>query len=312
MTAGETLPGPRRRFLRAVWEARYIYLLLLPGIISILIFNYGPMYGLLLAFKKFNAGLGILRSQWIGLAHFRRLLNTPDFANALRNTLIISFSRLIVEFPFPIILGVLLGEMKFQKTKRVLQTVFTFPHFLSWIIVAGILISFLDSNGPVNAVLAALGHGKVNILANTKTFRSLLYATSIWKGAGWSSIIYMAAISGIDPQLYEAAVIDGASRLQRIWHITLPGIKPTIVVLFILSAGRIMNAGFDQIFNLQNAVVRPVSEIIDTYVYRITFEAVPDFGFSTAVGLFKSVINFALLLVTNRLVKAINGSGLFV
>ncbi|NLG37605.1 MAG: sugar ABC transporter permease [Clostridiales bacterium] len=298
--------------MRAVWDSRYIYLLLLPGIVSILIFSYGPMYGLLLAFKKFNAGLGILSSPWIGMAHFRRLLGTPDFASALRNTLIISFSRLIIEFPIPIVLGVLLGEMKFQKTKRVLQTVFTFPHFLSWIIVSGILISFLDSNGPVNAILAALGRDKINILANTKTFRGLLYATSIWKGAGWSSIIYMTAIAGIDPQLYEAAVIDGAGRLRRIWHITLPGIKPTIVVLFVLSAGRIMNAGFDQVFNLQNAVVRPVSEIIDTYVYRITFEAVPDFGFSTAVGLFKSVINFALLLVTNRLVKAVNGSGLFV
>lgn len=294
------------------WDARYLYLLLLPGLVYFAIFCYGPMYGLLLAFKKFNAGLGILGSQWVGLYQFQRLLfSTPDFINALENTLIISLSRLLVEFPFPIALGVLLGEMKFGKTKRIFQTIYTFPHFLSWIIVSGILVSFLDSNGPVNSILVSLGGEKANLLANTQTFRLLLYATSIWKSAGWSSIIYMAAITGIDPQQYEAAIIDGAGRLRRIWHITLPGIKPTIIVLFLLALGNVMNAGFDQIFNLQNAVVRPVSEIIDTYIYRITFLAVPDFSFSTAVGLFKSVINLTLLLVANRVVTAINGSGLF-
>jgi putative aldouronate transport system permease protein len=295
-----------------IWDARFIYLLLLPGIVHLVIFNYGPIYGLLLAFKRFNAGLGIIASPWVGLTHFRRLMITPAFGFALRNTLIISFSRLIIEFPFPILLGIMLGEIRFRKLSRVMQTVYTFPHFFSWVIVAGILISFLNSNGPLNGIITALGGSKVDFLANTRTFRGLLYSTSIWKGAGWDSIIYMAAISGIDPQLYEAAVIDGAGRIKRIWHITLPCIKPTIVVIFILSVGGIMNAGFDQIFNLQNAVVRPVSEIIDTYVYRISFEAVPDFGFSTAVGLFKSIINLLMLLMANRVVKMISGSGLLV
>lgn len=299
-----------RSLWQNIWDARYIYLLLLPGIIHLIIFNYGPIYGLLLAFKRFNAGLGILASPWIGLTHFRRLINTPAFSHALRNTLIISFSRLAIEFPFPIMLGIMLGEIRYRKMSRVMQTIYTFPHFFSWVIVAGILISFLNSNGPLNGIITALGGKKVDFLANTRTFRALLYATSIWKGAGWDSIIFMAAITGIDPQLYEAAIIDGAGRFKRIWHITLPCIKPTIVVIFILSVGGIMNAGFDQIFNLQNAVVRPVSEIIDTYVYRISFEAVPDFGFSTAVGLFKSVINLLMLLTANWIVKTFSGSGL--
>lgn len=296
---------------RQSWDARFIYLLLLPGLLYLAIFCYGPMYGIVLAFKKFNAGLGIMGSEWIGFHHFTRLFNTPDFGNAMRNTVIISFSRLLIEFPFPVLLGILLSQMRFQRTKRVFQTVYTFPHFLSWVVVSGILISFLDNNGPVNAMIVYFGGNKVNILANRGTFRWLLYATSIWKNAGWSSIIYLAAISGIDPQLYEAANIDGAGRIRCILSITLPGIKSTIVVLFILAVGGVMNAGFDQIFNMQNAVVRPVSEIIDTYVYRITFEAVPNFGFSTAVGLFKSVINLILLLTANQIILAFNGSGLF-
>jgi putative aldouronate transport system permease protein len=309
--SGELRPISRHKIWLDIWDARYIYLLLLPGLIYLAIFSYGPIYGLILAFKKYNAGMGILASPWYGLNNFTRLFNTPSFGNAIRNTFIISIGRLIIEFPFPIALGILLGEMKFSKTKRVLQTIFTFPNFLSWVIVSGILISFFDSNGPVNGIIASLGGEKVDFLANTQTFRWFLYATSIWKNAGWSSIIYIAAIAGIDPQLYEAAVIDGAGRMQRIWHITLPCIKSTIAVLFILAVGNVMNAGFDQIFNLQNAVVRPVSEIIDTYVYHITFEAVPDFGFSTAVGMFKSVINLFLLLAANRIVTAINGTGLF-
>ena len=302
----------QRSLWLSIWDARFIYLLLLPGLIFIAIFNYGPIYGLTLAFKKFNAGLGIIASPWIGLKNFERLFNTPAFVDAMRNTLIISFSRLVIEFPFPILLGVLLGEMRFNKAKRVLQTIYTFPHFLSWVIVSGILISFLDNNGPLNGIIFNLGGEKVDFLANTRTFRGLLYATSIWKSSGWTSIIYMAAIAGVNPQLYEAAIIDGAGRIHRIWYITLPSIKPTIVVIFILSVGKIMNAGFDQIFNLQNAVVRPVSEIIDTYVYHITFEAVPDFGFSTAVGMFKSVINLFLLFAANRIIKTISGTGLFV
>lgn len=301
----------RSPLARRVWDARYLYLLILPGLIYLIIFAYGPMYGLQLAFKRFNAGLGIFRSEWIGLAHFERLLTTPNFAQAFRNTLIISFGRIITGFPLPILLAIALNELRGRVSKRVLQTVFTFPHFLSWVIVSGILITFLGSQGPANALIERLGGESISFLGTPRIFRPLLYVTAIWKQAGWASIIYLASMAGIDPQLYEAAYIDGASRVQSIWHITLPGIRETIIVLFVLTVGQIMNAGFDQIFNLQNAAVRAVSEILDTYVYHITFEAVPDFGFSTAVGLFKAVINLILLFAADKLAKAVSGTGLF-
>lgn len=299
------------RLGRDIVRARYIYLLLLLGMAYIAIFCYGPMYGLLMAFKKYNAGLGVWRSPWIGMKNFQRLLITPDFGRALGNTVIISCGRLLFEFPFPILLAIAINEVRLGKSKRIFQTVFTFPHFLSWVIVGSILITFMDNNGPVNAIIAATGHKKVNFLANTGLFRPLLYITSIWKSAGWSSIIYLAAISGINPELYEAAIIDGATRLQAIRHITLSGIRTVVAVLFILAVGNVMNGGFDQVFNLQNPVVRPVSDILDTYVYRITFQAVPDYGFSTAVGMFKSVINLALLLIANWVVRRFSGEGLW-
>ena len=297
--------------IRQIWQKRYIYLLLLPGVVYFSVFCYAPMYGLLLAFKRFNASMGILRSPFIGLANFERIFITSAFYRAFQNTLIISFSRLLIEFPSPIILALLINEMRGKKLKRVYQTIYTFPNFLSWVIVATILSTFLSNAGAVNGVLNALGFGRFNFLANLTTFRGILYATSIWKNAGWSAIIFMAAIAGINPELYEAAVIDGAGRLRNIWHITLPGIMPTVVVMFILSIGNVMNAGFDQIFNLSNAVVMPVSDIIDTYVYSITFGAVPNYGFSTAVGMFKSVINLCLLLSANYLVKYVSGHALF-
>ena len=292
-------------------KAKYIYILLLPGVLYFLLFSYGPMYGLLLAFKKYNARLGILFSPWVGMKNFRRLFISPEFFTALINTLEISFGRLIFEFPFPIILALLLNEAKDGGMKRVYQVLYTFPHFLSWIIVSSILMTFLGNNGAVNAIIRSMGSPSVNFLSSPRLFRVLLYATSMWKGAGWSSIIYMAAIAGIDPTLYEAAIMDGAGRLRRIWHVTLPGITPTIIVLFIMAVGNVMNGGFDQIFNLQNPVVRPLSEIIDTYVYRISFQTAPDFGFSTAVGMFKSVINLMLLFVANGVVRKISGQGMF-
>lgn len=306
-----SLANSRRTLGSRIWEARYIYLLLLPGVVWFAVWCYGPMYGLLLAFKKYNAALGILRSPWVGLANFKRIFITPAFGKALKNTLIISFSRILFEFPAPILLAIMINEMRGGKLKRVYQTIYTFPHFLSWVVVSIILESFLSNSGSINGILTALGHEKIDFLANKAIFRPMLYMTSIWKSAGWSSIIYMAVLMNIDPQLYEAAEIDGANRLQRIWHITLPGLKEIIVIQLILSIGNVMNGGFDQIFNMYNAAVKPVADIIDTYVYSITFESTPNYGFSTAVGMFKSVVNFMLLLCANALSKLISGSGLF-
>ncbi|MDL2318101.1 ABC transporter permease subunit [Eubacteriales bacterium OttesenSCG-928-A19] len=300
-----------KRLGRDFWQARYIYLLLIPGILYFAIFHYGPMGGLVLAFKKYSARLGIFGSEWVGLANFRRIFVTPDAVAAIKNTLVINFSRMLFQFPVPIVLALLLNEMRGTRFKRIYQTIYTFPHFLSWVVVSTILINILSNGGAINAVIASLGGQRINFLADKSLFRPLLYITHNWKEMGWNSIIYIAAITSIDPTLYEAAIVDGANRGRQMWHVTLPGIRPTIVVLFILTVGRIMNSGFEQIFYMQNAAVRAISDILDTYVYRITFQATPNYGFSTAVGLFKSVINLIMIVLANRAVKWLGGNGLF-
>ncbi|WP_300682618.1 ABC transporter permease [Acutalibacter sp. 1XD8-36] len=288
-----------------------VYVLLLPGLIWYTIFCYMPMGGLSLAFKTYKANLGIWMSPWIGLQNYEFVFRDPDFFRALGNTVVISFCRILFQFPVPIILALLINEIRSQRYKKVLQTIYTFPHFLSWVIVASIMLNLLGNNGTVNAMLSALGMEPINFLGDEKIFRPILYITENWKGAGWSAIIYMAAISGIDTEQYEAADIDGAGRLMKMVYITLPCIKPTIVVMFILAVGGIMNAGFDQIFNLSNPAVRDVSDILDTYIYRITFQSSADFSFSTAISLFKSVINFIFLISCDRVSKLVGENGLF-
>lgn len=299
------------RFGREVWEARYIYLLLIPGILYFVIFHYVPMNGVVLAFKKFNAKLGIWGSSSVGWTNFERIFKTPAAMTAIKNTFEINLSRLVFQFPAAIILALLLNEMRGTKLKRVYQTVFTFPHFLSWVIVSTILSNFLSSGGLINSVIANIGGERINFLADKSLFRPLLYFTHNWKEMGWDSIIYIAAIAAIDPTLYEAATVDGAGKWQRVFHVTLPGILSTIIILFILQVGRIMNAGFEQIFYMQNAAVKDVSDVLDTYIYTITFKATPNYGFSAAVGLFKSLINLVMLLLTNFIVKKASGSGIF-
>ena len=298
------------RLRRDIWQARYIYLLLIPGLLFFIIFHYVPMNGVVLAFKKFNARLGIWGSPSVGWDNFARIFRTPDALTAIKNTFEINLSRLVFQFPAAIILALLLNEMRGTRVKRIYQTVYTFPHFLSWVVVSSILANFLASGGLVNSVISSLGGERINFLADTALFRPLLYMTHNWKEMGWDSIIYMAAIAAIDPTLYEAATVDGAGRLQQVFNVTLPSIRSTIVILFILQVGRIMNAGFEQIFYMQNPAVMKVSDVLDTYIYSITFKATPNYGFSAAVGLFKSVINLAMLLVANFTVKKVSGSGL--
>ena len=299
------------RLGREIWQARYIYMLMIPGLLFFVIFHYVPMNGVVLAFKKFNARLGIWGSPSVGWTNFERIFRTPDALTAIRNTFEINLSRLVFQFPAAIILALLLNEMRGTRVKRIYQTVYTFPHFLSWVVVSSILSNFLASGGLVNSVIVGMGGSRVNFLADTALFRPLLYLTHNWKEMGWDSIIYMAAIAAIDPTLYEAATVDGAGRMQQVFSVTLPSIMSTIVILFILQVGRIMNAGFEQIFYMQNAAVMKVSDVLDTYIYSITFKATPNYGFSAAVGLFKSVINLVMLLVANFTVKKISGSGLF-
>ena len=218
---------------------------------------------------------------------------------SINNTIVISASRLLFEFPMPIIMAIMITEMPGNRTKKIYQTIFTFPHFLSWVVVANIVTNFMAQGGAINILLDNLGFEKINFLTTKPLFRPLLYITSNWKEMGWSAIIYMAAIAGIDTTLYEAAKVDGATRLS------------TIVIMFILQVGGMMNAGFDQVFNLRNSAVKDISQILDTYVYDITFLSTPNYGFSTAVGLFKSVINFFLLFLANTVTKKISGQGMF-
>ena len=298
----------KKAIFAEIWKAKYLYLMLLPFLAWLIVFKYGPMYGVIIAFKDYTARLGIWGSEWVGLKHFVKIFSTPKAMEAIINTVIISFGRLIFEFPIGIIIAILLAEMPGRKVKKVYQTLFTFPHFLSWVVVATILKNFLSLDGPVNQWLMNLGVEPVSFLGTNSLFRPLLYITANWKEMGWSAIIFIAAIAGIDPTLYEAAEIDGASRLQRIWHVTLPGIRTTIVVMLILAVGGIMNAGFEQVFNLRNAMTADAARMLDTYVYDITFSNAPNYSFSSAVGLFKSVINLLLLLTANKLSQKLTGS----
>lgn len=290
---------------------RQIYMLLIFGLAWYAIFAYVPMYGLSLAFKSYRASAGIFGSPWVGLENYTYVLRDPAFMQSVWRTLRINAGRLIFQFPFPIILALLINEVRIGRSKKVLQSIFTFPHFLSWVVVASVLINVLGQNGLLNSIIRLFGGDAVSILGSTKLFQPLLYITEIWKSAGWTAIIYMATISGIDLEQYEAAEIDGASRLRRMWHITLPGIKATAIVMFILAVGNIMAAGFDQVFNLSNPATIKAAETLDMYIYRITFKSATNFSYSTAVSLFKSIINFALLITADRVAKLLGGEGLF-
>jgi putative aldouronate transport system permease protein len=269
------------------------------------------MAGLQVAFKNFNAKLGIWGSHWVGLLNYSYIIRDPFFWRAMQNTVVISMQRICFQFPVPIILALLINELNARRYKRVLQTIYTFPNFLSWVIISGIMFNLLEANGLINNILQATGHESVGFLTSTSLIRPLLYITENWKSAGWAAIIYLASIAGIDMEQYESAVIDGASRFQRMLYITLPGIRETIIIMFILAVGNVMNAGFDQIFNLGNVAVQGKIDMLDWYIYRITFQGNMDFGFSTAVSLMKAVVNFGFLIAANQASKLITKTGLF-
>ena len=288
--------------LRRMWRARYIYLFILPTIVYFFIFSYIPYYGLSIAFKDFKLFWGIGRSPWVGFKYFREFFNSPDFVRLLRNTLFISVLRILFGFPVPIIFALLLNEVRHMWYKRSIQTITYFPHFLSWVVYAGIMLVFIAPSGVVNQVSLALGGEKIPILTQGRYFLPMLILTAIMKEFGFGAIIYLAALSGIDPQLYEAAVVDGANKWQQVRHVTLPGIRSTIVVMLILALGGLMNAGFDQIFQFYNASVLEIADIIDTFVYRIGLQS-SQFSLGTAVGMFKGVIGLILIVTANNIVR---------
>ena len=301
----------KHKLVRLIWQNRQTYIMLLPGLVFYVLFCYVPMSGLQLAFKQYNAKLGIWGSKWVGGLNYSFVFRDTAFWRALWNTVTISLQRLLFQFPVPIILALLINELNQRRYKRVLQTVFTFPHFLSWVIISGIMFNMLEAKGLINNVLEVLGYEQQNFLGSQLLIRPILFITENWKSAGWSAIIYLAAISGIDMEQYESAIIDGSTRFQRMIYITIPGIRETIIVLFILAVGGIMNAGFDQIFNLGNVAVQGKIDILDWYIYRITFQGNTDFGFSTAISLMKAVINFTFLLAANQISRLITKTGLF-
>lgn len=291
-----------REFWMDVWKARYFYLFILPAFLFFLVFTYIPYFGLVIAFQDFKIFAGIFKSPFVGFKWFEMFLKSPNFSRLLYNTLSISLLRLVFCFPAPILFALLLNEVRSSKYKRVIQTITYFPNFLSWVVFAGVVITLIKPTGIINQMFTSAGLQPPNILTSTTYFVPMLIVTDMLKGFGFGAIVYLAALSGVDASLYEAAVIDGAGRLKQTWHITLPGIRPTIVVQLILSLGGIMSAGFDQIFNLYNASVYEVADIIDTYVFRIGYLN-SQYSLGTAVGLFKGLIGMALIVSANTLIR---------
>ena len=282
-----------------------------PGVLYFLVFHYGPMAGLLIAFQDYNLMKGIWGSEWVGLKNFQVIFNSPDFWLIMRNTLIISVYRIVFNMFPDLIFALLLNEIRVQWFKRVIQTVTYGPYFLSWVIVYGLVFAFLaPDSGLVNQAIRDLGGTPVDFLAKKEYFRTILITTDLWKNTGYGAIIYLAALAAIDPHLYEAATVDGAGRWRQLVHITLPGVMNVFVLLLILRIGHILDAGFEQIYIFLNARVYDVGDIIDTWVFRRGIENL-DFSVAAAVGFFKSVIGFVLVISANRIAKKLGGSGIW-
>lgn len=294
-----------KRKAKNVWKYRVFYIMLFPGLVYFLIFKYFPMYGVIIAFKDFNILEGIIGSSWADpwYKHFQAFYESPYFGQLLSNTLIISLYKLLWGVLPHIVLAIALNECRHYWFRSVIQTLTYMPHFLSWVIIFGIMLAFFSqSGGLVNRWMVEAGGTSIPFLTSTEYFRTLLVGSDMWKDLGWGAIIYLAAIGTIDPTLYEAARVDGASRLRMIWHITLPGIRSTIILLLILKLGHMLDAGFDQIFVMYNVQVYPVADILDTWVYRNGLQQL-NFSLGSAVGLFKSGIGLILVLLSNRMAK---------
>jgi len=276
--------------------------MILPGIIFILIFSYGPMFGLLMAFQDYVPAKGVLGSEFVGFEHFRYLFSLPDIFLVTKNTIFIAFWKIIFNTIVPILFAILLNEVRVKWMKRSIQTIVYLPHFLSWVILASVVVNLFSLDGTVNQILQNFGVEPLNFLCSNQLFPRLLIGTDVWKSFGYSSIVYLAAITSIDPGLYEAATMDGASWSKKVWHVTLPGMMPFILLMTILSLPNILNAGFDQIYNLYSPVVYQSGDIIDTYVYRIGLIG-RDYSLGTAVGLVKSVIGLFLIWSSNKIAE---------
>jgi len=287
-----------------------LYLMCIPGILYFILFRYGPMWGILFAFQDYNIFKGFWESEWVGLAHFIRFFNSPAFSVLMVNTLVISLLNIVFAFPAPIILALLLNEVRLAWFKRSIQTLIYIPHFISWVIVASMTFMLLNGGGPVNSLLAIFGFDTVPFLTSIDTFRPMIVLQGIWRGAGFGTIIFLAALAGVNVELYEASIVDGASRLKQCWYITLPALRSVIILLLILQMGSILETGFDQLFLMGNAANRSVSDVLAVFVFR---EGVVggNFSYTTAIGLFQSIIGLIFVLGADRLAKRVGEFGIF-
>ena len=288
--------------VKNLWQ---YYAMLIPGVVLTFIFSYIPLYGVIIAFEKYNVGKGFA-SPWVGLENFRYLFSQPTFTRTIWNTLYISVWKLALGIVVPVTIAVLLNEMRSEKLKRFYQTLIYIPNFLSWIIMAGVLMDILSSTGAINMILAKMGFGSVDFLGNSKVFPWTMIVSDVWKGFGYGTIVYLAALTGIDPSLYESSMLDGATRWQQIKKITIPLLMPTIILMTVLSLGSVLNAGFDQVYNLYSPAVWETGDIIDTYVYRLGIQQA-QYSVGAAVGLFKSLVSAVMVITSYRLADKLAG-----
>ncbi|SDD41015.1 putative aldouronate transport system permease protein [Paenibacillus sp. UNCCL117] len=298
--------------LNGYWRRAFpIYVMIFPGFLFFMVFKYVPMFGILIAFMDYSPFKGIGGSEWVGLDHFRRLFSEGDFWMLLQNTLMLNVLDVLFFFPAPILVALLLNEMRVKWFKGTVQTILYAPNFISWVVIVGITLQlFATGSGAINELLEGWGFDRIELMTDPKYFRWVWLFQNIWQGAGWGAIIFLAALSAVDPTLYEAAEMDGASRWRQLWHITLPALRGAIVILFILRLGHIMDLGFEHVFLLQNPMNRDVSEVFETFIYKVGLNE-GDYSYSTAVGLFKSAIGLAMVLTANALAKRTGQEGVF-
>ncbi|MBG9451250.1 sugar ABC transporter permease [Cytobacillus firmus] len=300
----------KRLNIKKILSNYQLYLFLLPALIYFIVFHYVPMYGVLIAFKDFVATKGIMGSPWVGFKHFERFFDSYQFWTLIKNTLGLSITQLIVGFPLPIFLALMLNQIRSERYKRFVQTVVYAPHFISVVVLAGMIYVFFSNNGLINNIILIFGGDPISFMAKPEWFKPLYIASGVWQETGWAAIIYLAALAGVSPELHEAAVMDGANKWQRIFHVDIPAIMPTAVILLILSVGNIMNIGFEKAYLLQTPMNQPAAEIIPTYVYKMGLQQA-QYSFAAAVGLFNSVINLILLIAVNKFAKKLSGTGLW-
>ena len=298
----KNVPRAKKANMRNRTSQIYFHLMLLPGMIFLLIFNYIPMGGMVMAFENFKPAKGIFGSDWVGFKQFERLFSNSDFYELIRNTLVISLGKLVIKLVVAVAFAVLLNEIKTMWLKKSVQTIVYLPHFLSWVVLAPVVFYMFGINGTVNNLFSSFGLDKINFIGSNDYFQGLLIGTSIWKEFGYGSIVYLAAITAVDPGLHEAAAIDGASWWQRVWNVTLPAMVPIIILMLAIDVGHVLSAGFDQVYNLYSVRVYETGDILDTYVYRVGLQQ-RQYSFATAVDMFKSIIGLVLMITVNGISK---------